>query len=60
MFRAELSAVSELERTQLLIALEAFTDPEGWARMRDAHGLAVEAACEVWIAAIDRLLPAAP
>ena len=59
MFGAELATVSDLERSQLVIALEALTDPEGWARMRADHGLSFDDACDVWIAAIDRLLPAA-
>jgi AcrR family transcriptional regulator len=60
MYRAELSALSEDERRQVLIALEALTDMESWARMREQHGLTFDEACEVWIHAIDRLLPATP
>lgn len=59
MYRPELSALPETERRQLLIALEALTDMESWARMREFHGLSFEDACLVWIEAIDRLLPAA-
>ncbi|MEI6202808.1 MAG: hypothetical protein WCP68_12735 [Enhydrobacter sp.] len=57
MYRPELSTLSEAERTQLLIALEGLIDFESWARMRERHGLSLEAACDVWINAIDRLLP---
>jgi len=60
MYRAELSTVPEDERRQLLIALEALTDMESWARMREQHGLSFDEACEVWIHAIDRLLPPTP
>ena len=60
MYRAELSALPEEERRQLLIALEALTDMESWARMREQHGLSFDEACEVWIHAIDRLLPPTP
>lgn len=28
--------------------------------MRERHGLSVEAACEVWAMAIDRMLPPTP
>lgn len=60
MYKPELSAVSDGERKQLLIALEALTDMESWARMRELHGLSFEEACSVWTCAIDRLLPATP
>jgi AcrR family transcriptional regulator len=60
MYRPELSTLPEPERTQVLIALEALIDFEAWGRMRERHGLSVEAACEVWARAIDRLLPPTP
>jgi AcrR family transcriptional regulator len=60
MYRPELSTLAEPERRQLLLALEALTDFESWGRMRERHGLSVEAAQEVWIKAIDRLLPPTP
>jgi hypothetical protein len=60
MYRAELATLPEDERRQLLIALEALTDMESWARMREQHGLSFDEACEVWMHAIDRLLPPTP
>lgn len=60
MYRPELATLPEEERRQLLIALEALTDFESWARMREQHGLSFDEACEVWIHAIDRLLPTTP
>ena len=60
MYRPELESLPETERSQLLIALEALTDFEAWGRMRERHGLSVEAACEVWAMAIDRILPPTP
>jgi AcrR family transcriptional regulator len=60
MYRPELSTLSERERKQLLIALEALTDMEVWARMREVHRLPFHEACDVWIEAIDRLLPPTP
>jgi len=60
MYRPELVGLPEEERHQLLIALEALTDMESWARMREEHGLSFDEACEVWVHAIDRLLPATP
>ena len=60
MYRPELDSVSHVERRRTLIAIEALTDFESWARMREAAGLSVEEACTVWIRAIDRLLPPTP
>ncbi len=60
MYRRELSTLSEAERKPVLIALEALTDFESWGRLRERHGLSVEAACDAWIAAIDRILPPTP
>ncbi len=60
MYRPELETLPEPARSQLLIALEALTDFEAWGRMRERHGLSVEAACEVWAMAIDRMLPPTP
>lgn len=60
MYRPELSVLSPKERSSMLIALEAITDHETWARMREDHGLSFEEACAVWIDVIDRLLPPTP
>jgi AcrR family transcriptional regulator len=60
MYRPELSTLSASEQKQLLVALEALTDFESWGRMRERHALSVEAACDLWINAIDRLLPPTP
>ena len=60
MFGPELSGVDEEERRQLLIVLEALTEVDSWARMRDHFGLSVADACAAWRRAIDRLLPATP
>jgi AcrR family transcriptional regulator len=60
MYRPELDSVGQVERRRTLIAIEALTDFESWARMREAAGLSIEDACTVWIRAIDRLLPPTP
>jgi len=52
-----LAALSEAERTQLLVALEILTDFESWGRMREGLGLSIEAARDIWINAIGRMLP---
>lgn len=59
MYAPELAILDELRRKQLLIALEALTDFESWARMREFYKLSHEDACALWIRAIDRLLPPA-
>jgi AcrR family transcriptional regulator len=60
MYSPELSTLPEAERKAVLIALEALTDFESWGRLRERHGLSVEAARGIWIAAIDRILPPTP
>jgi AcrR family transcriptional regulator len=60
MYQAELSTLEETDRRQTMIAIESLIDFESWARMRDFSGLSVEEACEVWVSAIDRLLPPTP
>jgi len=57
MFAPELAMMQPEERRQVLIALEALTDVESWARMREFFGLSVDEACLVWTQGIDRLLP---
>jgi AcrR family transcriptional regulator len=55
----ELSTLSDAEHSQLLVALDVLTDFESWGRMREDHGLSIEAARDLWINAIGRMLPAA-
>jgi AcrR family transcriptional regulator len=60
MYEPELATLSQTERKHTLIALEALTDFESWGRMRELYGLSFEQACNLWIGAIDRLLPPTP
>jgi len=60
MYQPELSTLAEPMRRYTLIALEALTDFESWARMRENYGLTAEQAREVWMRMIDRLLPPTP
>ena len=53
----ELSTLPDAERTQLLVALDILTDFESWGRLREGHDLSIEAAREVWMDAIGRMLP---
>jgi AcrR family transcriptional regulator len=60
MYRPELGTLAEPRRRYTLIALEALTDFESWARMRENYGLSIEQAGEVWMRMIDRILPPTP
>lgn len=60
MYQPELATLDETERRQVLIAIESLIDFESWARMREYNGLSLEEARNVWIQAIDRLLPPTP
>ena len=60
MYAPELAALDAAERRQVLIVLEALTEVDSWARMREFFGLSVEDACATWQRAIDRLLPETP
>lgn len=60
MYRFELETLPARQRRNTLIALEALTDIENWARMRETHGLSYADACAAWIYAIDRMLPSTP
>jgi AcrR family transcriptional regulator len=53
----ELSRLSGEKRAQLLVALNILTDFESWGRMREDYALSIEAARDVWIDAIARMLP---
>lgn len=59
-YRPELASLAATERRKLLVTLEALTDFESWGLMREYHEMSFEAACDVWIGAIDRLLPPTP
>jgi AcrR family transcriptional regulator len=56
-YRPELSTLSDAERTRLLVALDILTDFESWGGLREGHGLSIEAARDIWINAIGRMLP---
>ena len=60
MYAPELATLDPVPRKSLLIALEALTDFESWARARHLYGLSFEEACELWTTVIDRLLPPSP
>ena len=59
-YAPELSTLADRERRQTILAMEALVDFESWARMREQFGLSFEEARDVWMRAIDRLLPSTP
>ena len=60
MYDAELSTLDEVERRQTVLAIDALVDFESWARMREFSGMSIEEGREIWVRAIDRLLPTTP
>jgi len=60
MYAPELSTLDERERRQTVLAIEALVDFESWARLRGQFELSFEDACDVWLRAIDRILPPTP
>ena len=58
-YAPELSTLSDAEHSQFLVALDILTDFESWGRMREDHGLSIEAARNLWINVIGRMLSAA-
>ena len=59
-YRPELSTMATTERRQTVLAIDGLIDFESWARMREFFDLSFDEACNVWIRAIDRLLPSTP
>jgi AcrR family transcriptional regulator len=60
MYEPELSTLNAADRQYTMIAIESLVDFESWARMRDFSSLSIEESREVWITAINRLLPPTP
>jgi TetR/AcrR family transcriptional regulator of autoinduction and epiphytic fitness len=59
-YAPELSTLSEPERCRMLVALDILTDFESWGRLREGYGLSIEAARDVWMSVIGRMLPTVP
>ena len=57
MYGPELSALSEPDRNQLLLALATLISFESWDQLRHSYNLSFEAAQAVWRSAIERMLP---
>jgi AcrR family transcriptional regulator len=56
----ELSTLPVPERSQLLMAMDVLTDFESWGKLREGHGLSIEAARKVWMSAVEHMLPVVP
>ena len=59
-YKAELATLSTSSHRNIVIAIRSLISFESWAQMREEDGLSADEACEVWIEAIDRLLPPTP
>lgn len=60
MYRPELAMLDPPAREALVMALVTLTSFEGWGALREDFGIAWDAALDVWISAVDRMLPGRP
>ncbi len=60
MYRPELATLDPPVREALVLALAMLTSFESWGALRDDFGVAGEAALDIWVTAIDRMLPQEP
>jgi hypothetical protein len=56
-YTSELLAVSEKERSAIVIAISSLIHYEAWELLTEHHGLSPDEVATIWKAAIDRLLP---
>jgi AcrR family transcriptional regulator len=60
MYRSELSMLPDAERSRLIVAMGILMDFESWGSMREGDGLSIEAARDVWMSALGRMLVSVP
>lgn len=60
MYRPELATLDPPAREALVMALVTLTSFESWGALREDFGMARDAALDVWISAVDRMLPGRP
>jgi AcrR family transcriptional regulator len=60
MYRPELATLGPPAREAMIMALVTLTSFESWGALREDFGVARDAALDVWISAIDRMLPGRP
>jgi hypothetical protein len=50
----------DAERSRLIVAMGILMDFESWGSMREGDGLSIEAARDVWMSALGRMLVSVP
>lgn len=60
MYQPELATLEPPVRKALVMALVTLTSFESWGALREDFGMAWDSALDVWVSAIDRMLPGSP
>lgn len=60
MYQPELATLEPPVRKALVMALVTLTSFERWGALREDFGMAWDSALDVWVSAIDRMLPGSP
>jgi len=60
MYQPELATLAPPAREAMVMALVTLTSFESWGALREDFGLTRDAALDVWLSAIDRMLPGRP
>jgi AcrR family transcriptional regulator len=60
MYQPELARLDPPAREALVMALVTLTSFESWGALREDFGVAWDSALDVWVSAIDRMLPGSP
>ena len=60
MYQPELATVDPPAHKALVMALVTLTSFESWGALREDFGMAWDSALDVWVSAIDRMLPGSP
>ncbi len=60
MYQPELATLDPPAREALVMALVTLTSFESWGALREDFGVSWDSALDVWVSAIDRMLPGSP
>jgi len=60
MYQPELARLDPPAREALVLAVVTLTSFESWGALREDFGVAWDSALDVWVSAIDRMLPGSP
>lgn len=60
MYQPELATLEPPAHKALVMALVTLTSFESWGALREDFGMAWDSALDVWVSAIDRMLPGSP